>query len=184
MIGTPEYLTYLSGFLENPERSKAHVFDWERYATASKECLQLCLCRQHKLSKGAMESAHRDNALRRSKPSEWIRRLGVHSRIRKGRYYLKVQQQKSLKARITIDEDASFPDDSPEHEYCQSLSYRWSLDLLPFFLEKSAISLELAEVLRRCIFTPMGQKFPRRMRLAKEAIEKYLLRAESGVCEP
>jgi hypothetical protein len=42
------------------------------------------------------------------------------------------------------------------------------------------ISLELANVLHCCTFTTMGQKFPQRMRLAKEAISRYLLRVESA----
>jgi hypothetical protein len=85
-----EFLNYFAELLENPERSKSHVFDHERYATASKECLQLRLCNHLKTSKRDM--------------------------------------------RI--------------------------LDQLPSFL---AISLELAEFLRRRTFTKMGQKFPRRV---------------------
>jgi len=174
-----ELLNYLAEFLKNPERSKTHFFDQQRYATASQECLQLCLCSHQKFSKGAMESAHRDNVLRRSKPSLWIRRLGVHSKIRKGRHHLKRSLKAQLEVRIKAFE--SFPDNSPEQEYSLSFSYRWALDLLPFFLENSAISLDLVEVLRTCTFTTMGQRFPRRMRLAKGAIPRYLLRAESGV---
>jgi hypothetical protein len=181
--GTLEFLTYFAKLLENPERSETLVFNQQRYTTASKECLQLCLCNHQNFTKRAWESAHRDKALRRSKPSVWRRRLGVNSRIRKSRHQLKVLQQGLLKARITINQYASFPDNSPEHEYCRSLSYRWSLDLLPSLLEKSAVSLELAEVLHGCTFTTMGQKFPRRMTLAKEAIAKYLLLNVSGVCE-
>jgi len=183
-VGTPQFLSYLAEFLENPERSDAHVFDQQKYATASKECFQLCLCNNHNFSKGTVESADRDNALRRSRPSVWMRRLGVHSRIRKAKHYLKVRQRKSLKPQIVINQHGSYPDKSPEHQFCWSLSYRWSLDLLPFFLKKSAISLELAEVLHRCIFTTMAQKFPRRRTLAKEAIAKYLLQVESAVPEP
>jgi len=184
MLGTPELLSYLAEFLENPERSDAHVFDQQKYVTASKECFQLCLSSHHNFSKGTVESANWDNALRRSAPSVWIGRLGVHSRIRKGRHYLKVRQWKSLKSQIKINQHGSYPDKSPEHQFCRSLSYRWSLDLLPFFLKKSAISLELAEALHRCTFTTMAQKFPRRRTLAKEAIAKYLLRVESAVPEP
>jgi hypothetical protein len=54
------------------------------------------------------------------------------------------------------------------------------LDLLPIFLENSANSLELAEVLRGCTFTMMAWKFPWRMRVAKDAIASYLFRVESG----
>jgi len=174
--GPAEFFTYLTQLLENPERAGPCVFDQQRYTTAAEECLRLCLCSYRHFSKGAMEYGHRDRALRRSKPSAWIARMGVYSRIRKGRHHLQVQ----LKASVYIHQDASFPDNSPEHEYFRSLSYKWALDLLPFFLENSAISLELAEVLRRRTFTTMAQKFPRRKRLAKEAITKYLLRVESA----
>ena len=64
--------------------------------------------------------------------------------------------------------------------YYQFLSYQWKLDLLPIFLEKSAITSELADVLRTCTFTTMAQRFPRRMRLAREAIAAYLLRVEES----
>ena len=174
--GTPEFSTYLTQLLENPERAGTCAFDQQKYTTAAKECLQLCLCSYRYFSKGAMESSHRGKALRRNKPSAWIARMGVRSRIRKGQHHCKVQ----LKASMYIHQDASFPDNSPQHEYCQSLSYQWALDLLPFFLENSTISLELAELLRRRTFTTMAQQFPRRKRLAKEAIAKYLLRVESA----
>ena len=176
--GAQEFFAYFKELLESPERSGTGVFDQQRYATAAKECLQLCLCNHHNFSKGATESTCRDNALRRSKPSAWIAQLGVHSRIWKTRHRLKVLQRKSVEAQISIDQETSFPQNSPEHEYCRCLSYRSSLDLLPFFLEKSTISLELADVLRRCTFTTMGWKFPRRMRLAKDAITRYLYEVE------
>jgi hypothetical protein len=75
---------------------------------------------------------------------------------------------------------AKDPNNRSEREYWRSLSYRCALDVLPFLLEKSAISLELAEVLRGCTFTTMGQRFPRRIRLAKDAITRYLLRVGLG----
>jgi len=173
--GIPEFLTYFAELLKNPERSKTPFFDSQSYATASKECLQLCLSNHRRFSKRMLESGHRDKALRQSKPFLWIRRLGVHTVIRKCRRQLNVRQWKVLKLRITIDQYASLAIDSPEYEYSRSLSYRWALDLLPFLLERSAISLELAGVLHRCTFTRMAQKFPRRTRLAKEAITRYLL---------
>jgi len=104
--------------------------------------------------------------------------MGVHSRIWKARHHSQVLLR--VKGRIYNFPDASYPENSPHHEYCRSLSYRWALDLLPFLLDKSAISLELAEVLRRRTFTTMAQQFPRRKRLAKEAIAKYLLRVEES----
>ena len=175
-LGVSEFITYLTQLLENPERAGTLVFDQQKYTTAAKECLQLCLCSYRHFSKGAMESSHHSRALRRNKPSAWIARMGIHSRIRKGWHHCKVQ----LKASMYIHQDTSFLDNSPQHEYYRYLSYRWALDLLPFFLEKSAISLELAELLRRRTFTTMAQQFPRRKRLAKEAITKYLLRVESA----
>ena len=174
---------YLAEFLHNPKRSGTHIVDQQRYAAAAKECLQLFLFSHRNWSKGATEFACRDRAIRRSKPWEWVARLGVHSRIRKGRHHLKVRQHKSirLKARYIVYQDLFLPKNSPKHQYCRSLSYRWALDLLPFFLERSAISLELANVLRRCTFTTMAWKFPRRRRLAKEAITKYLSLVEYAV---
>jgi len=181
--GALEFFSYFQELLKSPERSGAGVFDQHRYATAAKECMQLCLCNHLNFSRAAPDSSHRDKTIRRNKPSAWITRLGVHSGIWKARHRLKVLQHQSVKSRISLDLQTSFPKTSPEHEYCRSLSYRWSLDLLPYFLEKSEISLELAKVLRGCTFTTMGQKFPRRMRLAKNAITRYLLRVESAVGE-
>jgi hypothetical protein len=176
-MGTEEFCAYLAELLENPGRSRTYVFDQKRYATAAKECLELCLCSRRNFSKGATESAFRDNGLRRSKPWAWITRLGVHGRIRKARQHL-VRQQK---LRTVIDQFASLSENSPEHEYYRCLAYGWALDLLPFLLEKSDFSLELADVLRSRTFTTMAEEFPRRRRLAKEAIRKYLVRVESAV---
>jgi len=180
IAGTRTFLTYFTELLENPERSGTHVFDQQRYTTAAKECLQLCLCSHHNFSKRAIESGHRDRALRRSKPSAWITRMGVRSRIRKSRHHLKVRQCQSL----VIDGYSPFPDKSPKHECCQSRSYQWALDILPFLLERSAFSLELAELLHGCTFVEMAWEFPRRVKLAKKAIARYLLRAESAVGDP
>ena len=182
--GAREFFSYLTRFLKNPDRSGPSFFDKQRYATAAKECLQLYLCSHHNFSKRATESAHRDKALRRYKPWEWVARLGVHSRIRMGRHHFKFIRLQSIDAWRIYHQDDSFPENSPEHEYCRSLTYRWALNLLPFFLERSAVSLELANVLDSCTFTMMAWGFPRRMKLAKEAIAKYLLRVESAVGNP
>ena len=178
--GTPEFLIYLTQLLENPERSGTQVFDQHRYTAAAKECLQLYLCSHSNFSKGVTESGRRDRELRRSKPSAWMARMGVYSRIWKGRHHFQVRLR--VKALRYIHWNMSFPAylNSSGQEYRRSLSYRWALDLLPFFLDNSAISLELAGVLRRRTFTKMAQQFPRRKRLAKEAIAKYLLRVESA----
>jgi len=137
--------------------------------------MQLCLSRHSTFSRGAVEFAHRDNVVRRNKPSQWRSRQGIHSMIRKARRHVKARQLKSLQAQDFLDH--SVP---AENEYSRSLLYWWALGL-PSFLKKSATSLELAEVLHRCIFTTMGLKFPRRMRLAKEAVLEYLLRIDSGL---
>jgi len=183
--GTPEFLTYFVGLLENPERSGVHAFDQQKYATAAKECLQLCLCSHRKFSKGTTESARHDKLLLRNKPWAWKGRLGVHGRIRKAMHHLTIRQWKSFEAQThksttSIDQYASFPQNSSEYEDYRFLSYQWRLDLLPIFLEKSAISLELADQLRRRTFTTMAQRFPRRMKLAREAITTYLLRVEES----
>jgi len=46
-----DFLNYFADLLENPGRSKTHVFDQQRYVTTTKECLQLCLCSHSKFSK-------------------------------------------------------------------------------------------------------------------------------------
>ena len=181
-LGTSGFLHYLAKFLGSPGRSGLSFFGQESYAMAAKECLQLYLCSHRNFSKGATEFSCRDKVLRRSKPWEWLARMGVHSRIRKHRHHLKVHQHKFH--RYIIYEDLSFPKISPKHQYSRFLSYRWALGLLPCFLERSTISLELANVLRGCTFTTMAWRFPRRMRLTEDAIAKYLLRVESVVGNP
>ena len=178
LSGAREFFSYLTGFLENPERSGPSFFDQQRCTTAAKECLQLYLCNHHSFSKATTEFACRDKAMHRYKPWEWVARLGVHSPIWKARHHFKVQQRNFVKARV-IHQNISYPENSPQHQYCRSLSYRWALDLLPFLLERSAVSLELADILRGCTFTMMAWGFPRRRRLAKKAIAKYILRVES-----
>ena len=176
----PEFFTYFAELLENPGRSGTGSFDQQRYATAARECLQLYLYSHHIFSMGAAESTLHDKALRRHKPFAWVAQLEVHRRIRKGRNYVNVQQGKKFFNSWFIREyPFSLPKNSPEREHCQSLSYKWALDLLPFLLEKSAISLELAKALRCRTFAMPAQRFPRRMGLAKEAIARYLLRVES-----
>jgi len=179
-----DYAVYFVELLESPERSGTYIFDQKRYATAAKECLQMYLCSHRNFSKGAAEFACRDKALRRSKPWDWVARLGVHSRIRKGRHHFRILRRQSTKAQIDFYRKNSFPENSPQHQLYRSLSYQWALDLLPFLLEKSAVSLELANVLRGCTFVMMAWEFPRSMRLAKGAIGKYLLRVDSTVDNP
>jgi len=171
------FLTYLSELLENPEGSGTHVFNRKRYVIAAKECLQLYLCNHHKFSKGTTHSACRDKMLLRNNPWTWKVRLGGHSRIHKCRRYILVRQHLSFQ----LGQHSSFPEHSSEDEYCRCLSYRFALDALPFLLERSEVSLELAEILRGCTFAMMASRCPRRVRLAKEAIAQYLFRVESTV---
>jgi len=180
--GTPPFFTYFIELLKNPERSGTHVFDQHRYMTAAKELLQLCLCSHHKFSKGVTESALRNKVLLRNKPCTWKARRGIHSRIRKAIRHLTVRRCGFLRGgREIIYQYASFSDsETSKHDRYRSLAYQWRLDLLPIFLEKSAISSELAEVLRTRTFTTMAQRFPRRIRLAREAIAAYLLRVEES----
>jgi hypothetical protein len=182
----PESFSHLRELLENPERSGTHIFDQQRYAMAAKECLQLYLCSRRNFFnlKGATRFSCHDKAMRRSKPWEWVARLGVHSRIWKARHYFKVLK-KSLEGKPVNCQHQFifFPKDFPKHQYLQLLSYRWALDLLPLLLEKSAVSLELADVLHGCTFTMMAWEFPQRMLLAKMAIARYLLWVESAAGE-
>ena len=176
--GTEEFLTYFTELLEDPQRSGTYAFDQQRYATAAKECLQLYLCNRHKFSKGATNLAHRAKVLLRNKPWAWKERLGAHSRI-----LTAIRWQKSFES-LYVAQDLPSPLSSSKHEYYRSLAYEWALDLLPIFLDKSAVSLELADVLRTCTFTTMAQQFPRKMRLAREAIATYLCRVDSAVGRP
>ena len=131
-------------------------------------------------SKAATQFTLHNQTLHQSKPLRWVAWLGVHSRIWKARHHFKVQQLNSVKAQeIYQTQTDSYPEHSPEHQYLLFLSYRWALDLLPLFLERSAISLELANVLHHCTFTMMAWKFLQRRRLAKEVIAKYLLQVEA-----
>jgi len=176
----PQYFVYFTKLLESPEKSGTHIFNQQRYVTAAKECLQLYLCSHRKFSKGATEFACHDKALRRSKPWEWVARLGVHSRIREAKHHFKVLRHQSIEVQAVSYQDDSFSENSPNYLYYECLSYRWALYLLPFLLEKSAVSLELADVLRGCTFAMMAWEFLRRIWLAKEAIARYLLRVESA----
>ena len=182
---TLTFFDYLTELLESPERSGTHIFDQQRYATAAKECFQLHLCSRCKFSKGTPESTHRNKALRWSKPSTHrISRLGIHSRIRNSWRHFEVLRRRAIESKIVQHSpNDSFPENSPEHQYYQFLSYRWALDLLAFLLEKSTVSSGLGDVLRDCTFSMMAWEFPRRMQLAKKAIARYLLRVESAAGE-
>ena len=183
--GTREFLAYFIELLENPERSGTRAFDQQSYTTAAKECLQLWLCSHRKFSNEATESACRDRELRRNKPWTWRARLGIHSRTRRAARHLTVQRRKLLKSRRKVVSQFPSPPLSPsEHEDYQFLAYQWGLDTLPFLLEESAISLELADVLRTRTFAMMAQESPREMKSAKAAITAYLLRVESVVGSP
>ena len=89
--GSAMFSTYLREFLENPGRSGTHLFNPQRYATAVKECLLLCLCSHHYFSRRVTESACYNRMLCRNKPWLWRGRSGVRSRIRKSRHWLIVQ---------------------------------------------------------------------------------------------
>ena len=177
--GTVDFLHYFTDLLENPGRSGTHAFDRQSYATAAKECLHLYLCNHHRFSKGATDSDFHDRVLLRNKPWAWKVRLGTHShRIPKA-----LRGWKSFETPYIL-QDPPLALSSSKHEIYRSLAYEWALDLLPIFLEESAISLELADVLRSCSFTTIAQQFGRKMMLARKAIETYLLRVDSAVGGP
>ena len=185
LSGAETFLTYFIDLLRNPDRSGTNTFDEQRYATAAKECLELCLCSHHKFSVAATDSVCDDKGLLRNKPWAWKARLGVHSKMRKTMHHLTVQRRKLLKfGRKVTSQFPSPPLSASEHGDYQFLTYQWGLDILPFLLEESAISLELVAVLRSRTFATMAQKSPRKMKLAKAAISTYLLRVESVVSSP
>lgn len=117
--------SYLTNFLESPEWSWTHTFDQQQYATAAKECLQLCLFSHHNFSRGAAEFTCHNKVMRRSKPWGWIAWLGVHSRIRNERRHFTLLQRRSIDALGSIIyQHHPFLENSPKHQYCQFLSYR------------------------------------------------------------
>jgi len=177
-LGTLDFLVYFKEFLNNPWRSWIHAFDAPSYVTAAKECLQLYLCNHHKFSQGATDSDRCCKVLLRNKPWTVKVRLGANSRIPKA-----IRWRKSFGAPI-IHQDPAYTLNTFQHENYRSLSYKWALELLPLFLEESAISLELANMLRTCTFATMAQQFRRKMMLARKAITAYLLRVESAVGTP
>jgi hypothetical protein len=182
--GNLEFPTYFMEFLENPKQSGTHVFDQQCYAIATKECLQLCLCSYHHFSRRVIESAFGDKMLHKHKPWAWRGRLGVHSRIRKSRHWLRVKQHKKIKTRCNNSEFLSFSKEDLKNVYYLSLVYKWALDLLPLLLERSTISLELAKMLDSCTFTMMALDFAWRLRVAKDAMRRYILQVESVMDKP
>lgn len=122
--------------------------------------------------------------LLRNKPWLWKGRLGVHSKIRKSRHQLKVQQYKRFKVTWNTDYTSGvLLEENLKNEYYQFLVYKWGLDLLLFFLERSAVSLEMANVLRGCTFTTMMLIFPRKIKVAKRLMRRYILRVESEMSD-
>ena len=85
--GMDEFCAYFAELLENPDRLGTHIFDQQRYVTATKECVELCSCSPRKFSKVAIEVTC-DKGLRRNKPWVWMVQLGLHSRIQKARQHL------------------------------------------------------------------------------------------------
>jgi hypothetical protein len=124
LLNTPEFFSYLTKFLESPERSGTHIFDQQQYATAAKECLQLYLCSHHNFSRGATEFACHNKAMRRNKPWERVARLRVHSRSRNERRRFTLLQRRSIDALGSmIYQHHPLPENSPEHQYFRFLSY-------------------------------------------------------------
>jgi len=98
----------------------------------------------------------------------------MRERWREKGHHFKALQRQSIEAMITV-QDCPFPENAPEYQHYQFLLYRWALDLLPFLLEKSAVSLELADVLHGSTFAMITQIFPWKRRLVKEVIARYLV---------
>jgi hypothetical protein len=172
--GTDEFCAYFAKLLKNPGRSGTHVFDQQRYATAAKECLELCLCSHHNFSKGTVEftcykGAPEEQTLGVDSP-DWGSTAGYG---KPGSIWFDCGQLsinmlpflKPLPSTNTTD-----PWRTNGHWMCSHSFWR-----------NRTFRLELADVLRRRTFTTMAYSFPRRRRSAKEAITKYLLRVESAV---
>ena len=165
-----QYLEYLYDLLENPKRSGAYALNSQMFANAVRECLELYLCnRRLKFQKRRSQCNRWYAQRRREAPWIWKVRSGTRSIYHPKRLG---QKAKSFNTCRGSERPVAF---SGVEGYQLAL-YEWALIVLPFLLESSELSLELADYLNRSTFLMVSVRFPYLTRLAKVAISKYLMR--------
>jgi hypothetical protein len=165
-----EYLEYLFDLLEKPERSGAYALSGQMFASAVRDCLDLYLCNRRLLQKRRSRCDRWHAGMRRMIPWLWRVRFGipnVYHRKRLGR-----------KSRVFNICRGSHRVSFPGVEGYQLALYEWALIVLPFFLENSLVSRELADHSSRSTFSMVSVRFPHLTRLAKVAILTYSMRAQ------
>ena len=165
-----KYLKYLYDLLEEPERSGDYTLNGQMFASAVRECLDLYLCNRSFLQKQRSRFNRWRDGMRRTTPWLWRVRFGTRNRNHPWR-----------KIRAFNTCHGSRPLAPPGMEGFRIALYEWALMVFPFFLERSTVSLELAEYLSRSTFSIVSVRFPYLTRLAKVAILKYSMRAKAFV---
>lgn len=165
-----EYLEYLCDLLEKPERSGAYTLDGQMFASAVRDCLDFYLCNRRLLQKRRSRCDRWHYRMRRTTP--WLHR------VRFGTLNVYHQKRPGRKTRVFNPSRGSRRVAFPGVEGYQLASYEWALMVLPFFLENSVVSLELADYLSHSTFSIVSVRFPHLTRLAKVAISTYSIRAQ------
>jgi len=169
-----KYLEYLYDLLEDPKRSGDCALNGQMFANAVGECLELYLCNRHLLQKQRSQFDRRHATMRRTTPWLWRVRFGTRNA-----YHRNHPRRKTRAAfNICRRSRALAP---PGIEAFQIALYEWALIVFPFFLERSTVSLKLADHLSRSTFSIVSARFPYLTRLAKVAILKYSIRAKALV---
>jgi hypothetical protein len=164
-----QYLEYLYDLLEKPERSGSYALNSQMFANAVRHCLELYLCnRRLEFQKRRSQCDRWYAGRRRETPWIWRVRFGTRSI-----YHPKRPGQKAKSFNTCR---GSRPVAFSGVEGYQLALYEWALIVLPFFLESSELSPELADYLDRSTFLMVSVRFPYLTRLAKVAISKYSMR--------
>ncbi|KIM37526.1 hypothetical protein M413DRAFT_257021 [Hebeloma cylindrosporum] len=163
-----EYLKYLYNLLEEPKRSGIYALNAQTFAGAVMECLSLYLCNRAFFQKRRSRFEPWRARRRRTSPWLWRMRFGPCN----------IYHRNHPKAGTFDRRRGSRPVASPGLEDYQVALYEWALIVLPFFLENSAVSPDLAEHLSRSTFSINSVRFPYLTRRARLAISTYLLRVK------
>ncbi|KAF8888140.1 hypothetical protein CPB84DRAFT_1473269 [Gymnopilus junonius] len=163
------YRKQLYNFLVNPLQSGPLVLDGKRYASAALHCLQ-SLCDDDGSSIPFTEYDLDQIVIRTNRPLFWRKVLLPRTRR------LKSFQAKVLKRTKGSISSIAFPymQDLVD-DFFYSRAYRWALQCVRRLLRRSTYSKELLDFASRRSFSIRSQDWPRQSRLARNAIDRYIM---------
>ncbi|CAA7264508.1 unnamed protein product [Cyclocybe aegerita] len=185
-----QWLSFLSAFVCDPKRSLQFRVNADRLADAALALIQIL---SHPVSPTGLIARTLADCKKSLRNRAWITHRVRHTRLAPGKWFKWRFCDLCWKARTPKAGCHGYHEAVPTlayrasprspliilHSSSELLAYRLALTFLSDMLAEASRSTELIECCRECVFHPTSILFPRKAKIARRAMLKYLERMEA-----